>query len=142
MKEKKLGKFSVFMTLITGLMFADAIASNTSTGVSSVAWWVILGVLYMIPTGLIIGELSGAYPGEGGIYVWIYEGMGPKWAARTSWLFFACGLFIPVSSFIMCSDVLFALFYPEAPFMLRVVVAIVLLWVMIGVSCLPTVEAQ
>lgn len=142
MQEKKLGRFSVFMMLIVGIMFADAIASNTNAGIASITWWVILGILYMIPSGFIIAELSGAYPGEGGIFVWITEGMGPKWAARSSWLFFMCGLFIPVSSFIMCSDILFALFYPGASFILRVVVAIVLLWVMIGVSCMPMVQSQ
>ncbi len=142
MEEKKLGKFDVFMALIVGLMFADAIASNSSAGVSSISWWVILGVLFMIPSGAIIGELSGAYPGEGGIYVWIQEGLGPRWAAMTSWLFFACGLFIPVSSFIMCSDILFNLFYPAAPYLLRVGMAIVLLWLMIWVSTLPMVEAK
>lgn len=142
MEEKKLGKLDVFLSLIVGLMFADAIASNSSAGVSSISWWVILGVLYMIPSGAIIGELSGAYPGEGGIYVWIYEGLGPKWAAMTSWLFFACGLFIPVSSFIMCSDILFTLFCPSASYLIRVGVAIVLLWLMTWVSTLPMVEAK
>lgn len=142
MEEKKLGRLDVFLSLIVALMFADAIASNSSAGVSSIAWWIILGVLFMIPTGAIIGELSGAYPGEGGVYVWIYEGLGPKWAAMTSWLFFACGLFIPVSSFIMCSDILFTLFYPAAPYLLRVIVAIVLLWLMTWVSTLPMVEAK
>lgn len=142
MEERKLGKLDVFLSLIVGLMFADTITSNSSAGVSSISWWLLLGVLYMIPCGAIIGELSGAYPDEGGIYVWIYEGLGPKWAAMTSWLFFACGLFIPVSSFVMCSDILFALFYPEAPFMLRILVAIVLLWLMSGVSMLPMVEAK
>lgn len=142
MEEKKLGKLDVFLSLVVGLMFADTIASNSSAGVSSISWWIILGILFMIPSGAIIGELSGAYPGEGGIYVWIHEGMGPKWAAMTSWLFFACGLFIPVSSFIMCSDILFNLFYPAAPYLLRVGVAIVLLWLMTWVSTLPMVEAK
>lgn len=139
---KKLGKFDVFMMLICGLMFADAITSNTSTGVTCITWWVIIGVLYMIPSGLIIGELSGAYPGEGGIFVWISEGLSPKWAARTSWLFFFCGLFIPVSSFIMCSDVLFEMFYPAASYAARVGVAVVLLWIMCYVSLRPMSESK
>ena len=101
--QGKLGKFDAFMILICGLMFADAIASNSSAGVPSITWWLILGLLYMIPSGFIIGELSGAFPGEGGIFVWISEGLGPKWAARTSWLFFCCGLFIPGSAFVMGS---------------------------------------
>lgn len=138
---KKLSGFSAFMLLVCGIMFADAIASNTSTGVASLSWWVILGILYMIPAGLIIGELSSVLPDEGGIYVWIYEGLGPKWAALTSWLFFCCGLFIPVSSFVMLSDILFTLFYPEASLLVRIVVAIVLIWVMAFASTRKMSEA-
>lgn len=142
MDEKKLGGFDVFMMLVVGLMFADTIASTSSTGVPSITWWLILGILYMIPSGAIIGELSSAIPDEGGIYAWIYEGMGPKWATFTSWLFFACGLFIPVSSFVMCSDIFFDLVYPAAPFLVRTLVAVVLVWVMTWVSTLPMVEAR
>lgn len=140
--QGKLGKFDAFMILICGLMFADAIASNSSAGVPSITWWLILGLLYMIPSGFIIGELSGAFPGEGGIFVWISEGLGPKWAARTSWLFFCCGLFIPVSSFVMCSDILFTLFYPAAPFIARVAVALVFVWVMALVCMRPMSESK
>ena len=82
MNEAKLNKFDAFMLLVCGIMFIDAIAANTSAGASAISWWLIIGLLYMIPSGFIIGELSGRLPGEGGIFVWIYEGMGPKWAAR------------------------------------------------------------
>lgn len=139
---EKLGKFDVFMILVCGIMFADIIASNTGTGIPSVTWWVILGVLYMIPSGFIIGELSGVYPEQGGIFVWIREGMGITWAARSSWLFFCCGFFIPVSSFIMCSDILFDMFYPAASYVLRVAVAIVLLWIMVYVASKPMSESK
>lgn len=142
MEEKKLGGFDVFMMLVVGLMFADTITSTSSAGVPSLTWWLILGILYMIPSGAIIGELSSAIPDEGGIYAWIYEGMGPKWAAFTSWLFFACGLFIPVSSFVMCSDILFDLIYPSAPFLVRTLVAVVFIWVMAWVSMMPMAEAK
>ena len=141
MPEKKLSAFDAFMLLVCGIMFADAIASNTSAGVPSLAWWLIIGVLYMIPMGLIIGELAAVMPGEGGIYVWIYEGLGPKWAALISWLFFTCGLFIPVSSFIMCSDILFSLIYPDASLLLRIIVAIVFIWLLAWISMKPMAEA-
>ena len=142
MEERKLGRFDAFMVIICGIMFADTIASNSSAGVPAITWWLILGVLYMIPTGLIVGELSGFLPDEGGIYVWIYEGLGPKWAALTSWLFFTCGLFIPVSSFVMSADVLFSVMWPAAPLLARVGLAIVLVWLLTWVSTMPMAEAQ
>lgn len=142
MEQRKLNFFDTFMLLICGLMFADTIASTASAGAPALSWWLILGILYMIPMGLIIGELSSVLPDEGGIYVWILEGLGPKWAAMTSWFFFACGLFIPVASFVMCSDVLFALFYPEASLVVRVAVAVVLIWLLALASTRPMAEAK
>lgn len=142
MEEKKLSGFSAFMIVVCGIMFADTIASNSSAGVPSLSWWLILGVLYMIPMGFIIGELSGFLPDEGGIYAWIKAGIGPRCAALTSWLFFACGLFIPVSSFVMISDILFALFYPAAPFVLRIAIALALIWILAFVSTRPMAESQ
>ena len=140
--EKKLSGFDAFMIVICGIMFADTIASNSSAGVPALTWWLILGVLYMIPSGLIIGELSGYLPGDGGIYVWISEGLGPKWGAMASWLFFVCGLFIPVSSFTMCADILTSLFFPSASFIVKVVIALVLVWVLAAVSTLPMADSQ
>ena len=128
--------------LVCGILFADAIASNSSLGVASITWWIILGVLYMIPSGLIIGELSSVYPDQGGIYVWISEGIGPKWAALTSWLFFCCGLFIPVSSAIMCSDIAFNMFAPETNLTIRIGVAIAILWLMVGIATKPLSESR
>ena len=140
--EKKLGGFDALMLLVCGILFADAVATNSSAGVSSLSWWLILGVLYMIPMGLIIGELSSVLPNEGGIYVWVYESLGPKWAALVSWIFFACGLFVPVSSFVMCSDILFTLFYPQATLFARIGVAIALIWLLALASMLPMADSS
>lgn len=140
--QKKLNVFDVLMLLLSGLLFCDAIAPNTSAGVPNLTWWIIIGGLYMIPTGLIIGELSGVYPDEGGIYVWIREGLGPKVASWTSWLFFCCGLFIPVSTFILCSDILFTMFLPGASYAVRVIAAILMIWLMAAISCLPMSDSK
>ena len=140
--QKKLNTFDVLMLLISGLLFADSIAANTSAGVQNLTWWVIIGLLYMIPTGFIIGELSSVYPDEGGIYVWIRAGLGSKVASCTSWLFFCCGLFIPVATFIMCSDILYAIFLPQASYLVRVVTAIAMMWLMAAVSCLPMKDSK
>jgi len=141
-RSKKLNKFDVYMMLVSGILFADVIASNTSAGVSSITWWLILGVLYMCPSGLIISELTSAYPKQGGIYIWIREGMGIRWAARASWISFACGFFIPVSSFIMCSNILSNIFFPRAGFILRVIIAVIFLWTMIYVASKPMSESR
>lgn len=139
---KKLGSFDALMLLVTGVLFADSIASNAAAGAPSLTWWVILGIFYMLPMGAIIGELSQAYPSEGGIYVWTTQGLGPKWGALSGWLSFFCGLFIPTSCFIMVSDIFFNLFFPGGSMMERILLAIVLVWVLGFVTSLPMSESQ
>jgi len=36
-------------------------------------------LLWSLPTGLMVGELSAALPAEGGFYVWVRRAMGPFW---------------------------------------------------------------
>lgn len=141
-KKEKLGRFEALMLLVTGVLFADSVASNASAGTPALTWWVILGITYMLPMGAIIGELSQAMPDEGGIYVWVSEGLGRRWGALVGWIYFFCGLFIPSSAFIMMSDVFFTLFFPTAPFTLRVCVAIALVWIMGFASTLPMAESS
>ena len=42
--RKKLNKFDVYMMLVSGILFADIIASNT--WIPSITWWVMLGLIY------------------------------------------------------------------------------------------------
>lgn len=140
--DKKLGAFDALMLLVTGVLFADSIASSASAGVPSLTWWVILGICYMLPMGAIIGELSQKYPAEGGIYVWVTKGLGPKWGALTGWLSFSCGLFIPTSCFILISDVFFSTFFPAVSLAGRIGLAIALVWLLGIVTSLPMVESQ
>jgi len=56
-------------------------------GVSWFGWWAILMVAFFIPYGLITAELGAAWPGEGGLYVWVREAMGPRWGSLAAWLY-------------------------------------------------------
>ena len=36
-------------------------------------------LIWALPTGLMVGELSAALPQEGGFYIWVRRAMGPFW---------------------------------------------------------------
>ena len=38
------------------------------------------------PTALMVSELAGAIPQEGGFYAWVRRGMGPFWGYQEAWL--------------------------------------------------------
>ena len=43
-------------------------------------------VLWSLPVGLMVGELSAAIPAEGGFYVWVRRALGPFWGFQEAWL--------------------------------------------------------
>lgn len=46
---KALGKVDVYLGIICAILFADVIVSNTSLGPSVIAWWLIIGILFLSP---------------------------------------------------------------------------------------------
>lgn len=50
-------------------------------------------VLWALPTGLMVGELSAALPEEGGFYIWVRRAMGPFWGFQEAWLSLTASIF-------------------------------------------------
>ncbi len=53
----------------------------------------LLPIFWSLPTALMIGELAGAIPAEGGFYVWVRRGLGPFWGYQESWLSLSASIF-------------------------------------------------
>ena len=50
-------------------------------------------LVWALPTGLMVGELSAAIPEEGGFYVWVRRAMGPFWGFQEAWLSLVASIF-------------------------------------------------
>jgi amino acid transporter len=50
-------------------------------------------LIWALPTGLMVGELSAALPQEGGFYVWVRRAMGPFWGFQEAWLSLVASIF-------------------------------------------------
>src|SRR5881275_1307968 len=50
-------------------------------------------LIWSLPTGLMIAELSSAIPAEGGFYVWVKRALGPFWGFQEAWLSLAASAF-------------------------------------------------
>lgn len=53
----------------------------------------IVPVIWSLPVGLMVGELSAAIPAEGGFYVWVRRAMGPFWGFQEAWLSLMASVF-------------------------------------------------
>jgi amino acid transporter len=62
-------------------------------------------ILWSLPVGLMVGELSAAIPSDGGFYIWVRRALGPFWGFQESWLSLAASVFDMTSYlalFVLC----------------------------------------
>lgn len=62
------------------------------TGPSATVLWIAALLLFFIPQGLSVIELTTRYPHEGGIYVWAREAFGPKHGFIAGWCYWVNNL--------------------------------------------------
>jgi amino acid transporter len=70
-------------------------------------------LLWSLPTGFMIGELSSALPFEGGYYAWVRRAMGNFWGFQEAWLSLVASIFdmaIYPTLFVLYLDRLFPWF--------------------------------
>ena len=127
---------SLDMTLFTvcAILVMDTLAPSAAIGASSISWWVITLVLFFIPYGLITAELGTTYPEQGGLYIWIKNAFGEKWAARTTWLYWInVALWMP-SVYILFAGMFSQLFFPEMGLWMQIGIGIVMTWITVWIG--------
>ncbi len=85
--DRVLGRADLLLFSVCAILTIDSLASAASMGVTWFTWWVITMVVFFLPYGLVTAELGAAWPGEGGVYVWVREGLGPRWGSLCAWLY-------------------------------------------------------
>jgi glutamate:GABA antiporter len=124
------------MTLFTvcAILVMDTLAPSAAIGASSISWWLITLVLFFIPYGLITAELGTMIPEQGGLYVWIKNAFGDKWAARTTWLYWVnVALWMP-SVYILFAGMFSQLFFPDLSLWWQIAIGIVMTWITVGIG--------
>ena len=141
-ESKKLKRMDVFLSIVCSLLFVDTIATSASTGIPVITWFIIISVFFMIPNGMLIAEMGGAYPDAGGIYGWILRAFGNKAAARLSFLYWINYVIWMPSAFIWIANFFMTLFFPEAGYWVQVVIGIVLTWLTVFIGSMSVSESK
>ncbi|MBN1877136.1 MAG: APC family permease [Anaerolineae bacterium] len=124
------------MTLFTvcAIVVIDTLAPSAAIGAPSISWWIITLVLFFIPYGLITAELGTTYPEEGGLYIWVRNAFGEKWAARTTWLYWInVALWMP-SVYVLFAGMFAQLFAPDMGLWAQIILGIVMSWVTVWIG--------
>jgi amino acid transporter len=85
--ERVLGKVDLFLFSVSAILTIDSLAAAASVGVTWFTWWTILMIFFFVPYGLMTAEMGAAWPGEGGLYIWVREALGPKWGSTAAWFY-------------------------------------------------------
>ncbi|MDG3087934.1 APC family permease [Vibrio hannami] len=131
--DGKMGVGSIALFSLCAVIAVDTLTASASMGASSIGWWLVTLVVFVIPYGLITSELGTTYPGDGGIYDWVKKAFGYKWAVRTTWFYWInIGLWMP-AVYIMFAGMFSELFFPELPLFWQVAICILLTWLTIWI---------
>ena len=124
------------MTLITvsAILLLDTVAASASIGVSSLFWWAFLGLTFFVPYGLMNAEMGTTYPEKGGIYAWVREAFGGRWASRITWSYWINNLLWTPSVFILFASIFNQLFGLALGLGAQMAMGIGLLWLAVLVN--------
>jgi amino acid transporter len=134
--KKVLKYWDLFLFNVCAIVVLDTVASSAAIGMQTFFWWFLTLFLFFIPYGLITAELGSAWPSEGGIYVWVKEAFGEKWAVMTSWLYWVnVAIWMP-SVYVLFSGTLAKVFAPDLGIWAQTLIAIVMTWVTVAAGIL------
>lgn len=101
------------LMIITTVVSLRGLASQAEFGIQSIFWYVLAGIVYLVPFSLVCAELASTYTHSGGLYRWISEAFGTRWGWTGMYLEWQC-LVIWFPAVLMFGAVSLAyIFWPE-----------------------------
>lgn len=131
---KTLRQRDMVLFTVSAILLLDTLAAAASVGASSVFWWCFLGVIFFIPFALICAEMGCSYPEQGGIYAWIRDAFGGRWASRATWCYWVNTAVWMPAIYILFAGVFKQMFYPELSLGWQIAICVALTWLAVLVN--------
>ncbi|TXS94053.1 APC family permease [Parahaliea maris] len=132
--QKTLRQRDMVLFTVSAILLLDTLTAAASVGAPSIFWWLFLGVVFFLPFALICAEMGCAYPEQGGIYAWIRDAFGGRWASRATWCYWVnTAVWIP-AIFILFAGVFKQLFMPDLSLGGQLAIGIGLTWLGVAVN--------
>jgi amino acid transporter len=131
---KTLRQRDLVLFTVSAILLPDTLAAAASAGASSIAWWLILGIAFLLPFALISAEMGCTYPEQGGIYAWVRDAFGGRWASRITWCYWVnVTVWIP-AIFIFGAGMFNQLFQLGGSLLLQISLAVGFVWLAVLVN--------
>jgi amino acid transporter len=132
--KKTLRQRDMVLFTVSAILLLDTLTAAASVGAPSIFWWLFLGLIFFVPFALICAEMGCAYPEQGGIYAWIRDGFGGRWASRATWCYWVnTAVWIP-AIFILFAGVFKQMFFPELSLGWQIGIGVGLTWLAVLVN--------
>ncbi len=132
--ERVLGRSDLVLFTVCAILTIDTLASSAAMGYAWFSWWAITMVVFFVPYGLITAELGAAWPGEGGVYVWVREAFGPKWGSFVAWMYWINNAYWIPSVYLIFAGTFEQMFLKTQSPWQEAGIAIALTWVTVAIG--------
>lgn len=132
--ERVLTRLDLLLFTISAILTIDTLASAASMGMTWFTWWGITMLVFFVPYGLVSAELGAAWPGEGGLLLWVDEGLGHFWGGMASWLYWVNNAYWVPSVYMIFAGTFDQMFLHSGSVWLQAWIAILLTWITVGIG--------
>jgi amino acid transporter len=140
-----MGLRDVVLFHIVAIVGLRWLLTAANLGPASVGLWVAAVLLFFVPQGLAVLELSARMPDEGGIYVWTREAFGPLHGFICGWAYWVNNLiYYPSLIVFIAGNAVLALGTAQAPgagldgqalpWLSQVGLSLAILWIAVGLN--------
>ncbi|MGL5289046.1 MAG: putative glutamine/gamma-aminobutyrate antiporter GadC, partial [Aeromonas sp.] len=77
---KKLGIATLAIMNIVAVVSLRGLPAEAVYGMSSIFYYLFAAIFFLIPVSLVAAELATGWPEKGGVFRWVGEAFGPRWA--------------------------------------------------------------
>jgi amino acid transporter len=131
---KTLGRRDIVLFTVSAILLLDTLAAGATVGPSSIFWWLFLGLVFFVPYAMICSEMGTTYPEQGGLYAWIRDAFGRRWASRATWAYWVNTAVWMPAIFILFAGIFSQMFMPDLPLAAQIAIGIVLTWLAVGIN--------
>ena len=87
--KKNLSLSSLIIMNIVAVVSLRGLPAEAEYGLSSIFYYIFAAIMFLIPVSLVAAELASTYPQKGGVFRWVGEAFGPRWAFLAMFLLWA-----------------------------------------------------
>ncbi|GAB3312750.1 APC family permease [Haliea atlantica] len=131
---KTLRQRDLVLFTVSAILLLDTLTAAASVGTPALFWWLFLGLVFFLPFAFISAEMGCSYPEQGGIYAWIRDAFGGRWASRATWCYWVnTAVWLP-AIFILFAGIFAQLFAPGLALHWQILIGLGLTWLAVAVN--------